>query len=185
MIYCQLRGRASVAQGQPLRLADVAGVSPASAADGLTLRCPDEAGVWRVTALDCARALQRAYPQRTVSVLGAGVCLVRRLPPPRRDRLRYLRTALAMLILFAGSALGMAWFHSDVDMPAAQLKVYRLITGREPSRPEMITVPYAVGVAAGAAAFYALLSPRAVTPLDVHFSRYRADTEQAESRDVP
>ena len=88
------------------------------------------------------------------------------------------------LILLLGSALGLAWFHSDVDMPAAQVMVYRLITGQEPEDPRWITVPYIIGVAAGVAVFYALPSRSRSTPMEVKLNAYLQSMEQTEGKDV-
>lgn len=184
MIYCQLNDRASVEIGQPLTLGQVARVLAPAMADHLPVSCPDQPGVWRITAIDLAQLLQQHFPDEDVTCLGADACYVHRIRATVHDRWRPLRTAAAFLILMLGSAMGLAWFHSDVDMPKAQLMVYQLITGHEPEDPRSITVPYVIGVAAGVAVFYALPSRSRSTPMEVKLSGYLSSMEQTEGRDV-
>ncbi len=184
VIYCQLRERAKLAMGDTLRLSDVADATAPPEAMSAVLDCPDQEGVWKVDALQCARALQRACGGEDVSMLGPDVCYVHRIRVQARDWTKWLRTAAAFLILLLGSALGLCWFHSDVDMPAAQTAVFQLLTGREISDPRLITVPYVIGVALGVAVFYALPSRRATTPLEVKLTEYQEDMEKTEGKDA-
>lgn len=184
MIYVQLANRAKLELGQSLRLGNVARVLGPSDATRLPLPCPDEQGVWKLTALHAARALQKAYPKEGITLLGADICYVHRVKALRRDLTRPLRTAAAFLILCLGGALGLCWFHADVDMPRAQFAVYEALTGRQPQDPRCITIPYAAGVALGVAVFYALPSRKATTPLEVKLTEYQADMEQTEARDI-
>lgn len=62
--------------------------------------------------------------------------------------------------------------------------VYELITGREPDTPEVITIPYIIGVAVGVAVFYALPSRSRSTPMEVKLSSYLTSMEQTEGRDL-
>lgn len=184
MIYCQLHNRAKVTMGQPLRLGDAGSLIAPDGAEQLTLPCPDKEGVWKLEALAVARALEGAYPRESVTLLGADICYVHRIPAPHADRWRWMRTAAAFVILLLGSALGLAWFHSDVDMPAAQLAVYETLTGQQPQDSRVITVPYCIGVALGVAVFYALPSPKATTPLEVKLTEYQEDMEKTEGKDI-
>ena len=99
------------------------------------------------------------------------------------DSLRAKRQLLVLPGLLLGGALGLCWFHADVDMPRAQFAVYEAITGQEVSDARLITVPYAVGVALGVAVFYALPSRKATTPLEVKLTEYQEDLEKTEGRD--
>ena len=184
MIYCQLRNRAKIGRGQRLHLRDVATLIAPEAAQAIELRCPNEPGVWKLDAIAVARALQGAYPHESLTMLGADTCYVHRIDAPGRDPWRWMRTTAALAILMLGSALGLAWFHSDVDMPAAQLAVYETLTGEAPEDSRVITVPYCIGVALGVAVFYALPSRRATTPLDVKLSTYQEDMEQTEGKEI-
>lgn len=184
MIYIQLNSRVRLTQGQPLRLRDAARVTGKFPLADLPLPCPQQPGVWRLRAIDVARAVQSAHPDASLTLLGADVCYVHRAAPKRRDLTRPLRQAAALLILGLGGALGLAWFHADVDMPRAQLAVYEALTGHPPRDVRLITVPYAAGVALGVAVFYALPTPSACTPLELRAAAYQAELEKAEGQDI-
>ena len=184
MIYIQLSNRAKISRGQKLRLGDAARLIAPRGADSLPLPCPDEPGVWKLQAIDVARTLQAAFPGDEITLMGADVCYVHRVSEKKRDLTRPLRTAAAFLILALGGALGLAWFHSDVDMPHAQVAVYQALTGEAPRDIRLITVPYAIGVALGVAVFYALPARSATTPLEVKLTAYQEDMEKTEGKDI-
>ena len=184
MIYIQLSSRAKVTIGQPLHLRDAARLIAPDGADSLPLPCPEQEGVWKLQAIDVAKVIRNAYPQETITLMGADVCYVHRVQEKKRDLTRPLRTAAAFLILCLGSALGLAWFHSDVDMPHAQVAVYQALTRSEPRDIRLITIPYAIGVALGVAVFYALPARSATTPLEVKLTAYQEDMEKTEGKDI-
>ena len=184
MIYCQLLPRLTLETGTALQLSDIAGVIGPEEASRLPVACPDAPGIWQLDALVVTELLQTRYPREDIVMLGADSCFIHRVKPRRLDHTRWLRTIGAMLILLLGSALGLAWFHSDVDMPGAMEEVYRLFTGQPVTDARLITIPYVIGVALGTAVFYALGSRNAVTPLDVKLSDYRQDLERAEAKHV-
>ncbi len=184
MIYVQLQNRAKVELGQPFPLSAAAKVIGPQGAEALSLPCPEEQGIWKLEAIHVAKTLQAAFPDEAITLLGADICYVHRVKAPHHDLTRPLRTAAAFLILFLGGALGLCWFHADVDMPRAQFAVYEAITGEPPADARLITLPYAVGVAAGVAVFYALPSRKATTPLEVKLTEYQEDMEKTEGRDI-
>lgn len=183
MIYVQLQNRAKVDLGQPLLLKDAARIIGPEDAQSLPLPCPNEQGIWKLEAIRIAQLLRTVFPKEEITLLGADICYVHRVKPAHRDLTRPLRTLAAFLILLLGGALGLCWFHADVDMPRAQFAVYEAITGQEVSDSRLITVPYAVGVALGVAVFYALPSRKATTPLEVKLTEYQEDMEKTEGRD--
>ncbi|MBQ8555617.1 MAG: hypothetical protein IJ438_07065 [Clostridia bacterium] len=184
MIYIQLQNRAKVPMGQTLRLCDAARLIAPEGAEHIELPCPDQQGVWKLEAIAVTRAVQAKYPQEGITLMGADICYVHRVKSPARDLTKPLRTLAAFLILCLGGALGLAWFHADVNMPQAQYAVYETLTGEEPRTASLITVPYCIGVALGVAVFYALPSRRSTTPLEVKLTEYQEDMEKTEGRDI-
>ena len=184
MIYIQLRDRVIIETGHPLQLGAAARLIAPNGAESLLLPCPDQPGIWKLEAIHVTHALQKAYPQEDITLLGADTCYVHRVKRKKHDITRPLRTAAAFLILCLGSALGLAWFHADVDMPRAQFAVYEAITGTPPSDTRLITIPYAIGVPLGVAVFYALPSRKATTPLEVKLTEYHEDMEKTEGQEI-
>ncbi|MBQ3484508.1 MAG: hypothetical protein IJA77_03265 [Clostridia bacterium] len=184
MIYIQLSNRAKVTMGQTLHLGAAAKLIAPKGAEELPLPCPEKEGVWKLNAIDVTKVVRAAYPEEAITLMGADICYVHRVKAPRRDLTRPLRTLAAFLILCLGGALGLAWFHSDVDMPDAQYAVYEAITGEDPRDPRLVTIPYAVGVALGVAVFYALPARSATTPLEVKLTAYQEDMEKTEGKDI-
>ena len=78
MIYVQLSSRAKLEMGQTLHIRDIARIIGPKAADQLPLPCPKEQGIWKLTALHVTQALQRAYPQESLTLMGADICYVHR-----------------------------------------------------------------------------------------------------------
>lgn len=184
MIYVQLQNRAKVEMGQPLLLGTAARIIAPNGAEKLALPCPDREGVWKLEAILVTRALQQAYPQEAITLLGADICYIHRVKAAQRDLLKPIRTAFAFLILCLGGALGLCWFHADVNMPQAQFALYEAITGQSPDDARLITLPYATGVVLGVAVFYALPSRKATTPLEVKLTEYQEDMEKTEGQDI-
>ena len=183
MIAIQLRQRAKLALHQPLYLSDAARILGPDKAGRLRLPCPDERGIWKLQAITVLKLVQSAFPGEEVTMLGPDACCIHRIASPGRDLTRPLRTAAALTILCLGSALGLAWFHADVNMPTAQLAVFQALTGSAPPDARWITIPYVLGVALGVAVFYSLPSRKSTTPLEVKLTEYQQDMESTEGRD--
>ena len=184
MICIQLGNRAKVTKGQPLTLQDAAKFLGPKHLAALCLPCPEKPGVWKLMAIDVVRAVQTACPGEEITLMGADICYVHRVKAPHRDPMKPLRTAAAFLILCLGGALGLCWFHADVNMPQAQFALFEAVTGEAVPDARLITIPYAVGVALGVAVFYALPSRKATTPLEVKLTEYQEDMEKTEGRDI-
>lgn len=184
MIYVQLRSRTKIALGQPVLLENTAQLIAPAGAGTLPIPCPDREGIWKLQAITVTRILREHFPKEDITFVGDDVCCIHRVRPAHRDLTRPLRTAAAFLILCLGAALGLAWFHADVNMPHAQYALYESLTGEEPRSAEVITVPYVIGVALGVAVFYALPGRSATTPLEVKLTEYQEDMEKTEGRDI-
>ena len=185
VIICQMHPRIKAGMHAEVYLDQVAQVDgPPQASFRLPLHCPKKPGVWKISALDAARALRCAHPQEELMFLGSDACYVHRVHADKPDPFKWLRAAAAFSVLFFGSVLGLAWFHSDVDMPHALAMLFSLLTGAPPEDSRWITLPYVAGVALGVCVFYAIPRKNAVTPLEVKLTEYQGDMEQTEAKDA-
>ena len=179
MLYLQLKARATVKPGEQFLVRHIADALDAQGAPvmDMPVECSKNEGVWRLPAMALVKAVLPVCPD--MAVLGPSECFVHIVPENKRNRTHALRTGLAFLILMAGSALAITWFHADVNMMDAQQSLYRLITGRQAENPWLITAPYAVGVFLGVSLYYALLGRRrTVAPLEIKLEEYRQSAEQ-------
>ncbi len=180
MLYLQLKARATGKPGEQLLVRHVADALDSEGAKvmDLPVECVTKEGVWRLPAVAVVKAVVQVCPE--VQVLGPAECFVHILPENKRNRTQPLRTAFAFLVLLAGSALAITWFHADVNMLDAQQALFRFITGHQAENEWLITGPYAAGVFFGVSLFYALLGKhRSVAPLEIKLEEYRQAAEQA------
>ena len=180
MLYLQLKARATGKPGEQVLVRHVADALDSEGAKvmDLPVECVTKEGVWRLPAVAVVKAVMQVCPE--VQVLGPAECFVHILPENKRNRTQPLRTAFAFLVLLAGSALAITWFHADVNMLDAQQALFRFITGHQAENAWLITGPYAAGVFFGVSLFYALLGKRrSVAPLEIKLEEYRQAAEQA------
>lgn len=192
MIYLRLKPRVTARVGQQLTLSDVADVlADASLQLGaLPVFLPQQEGVWPLDALSLIMRVTEKAPDETVNVLGDGTgWLHRQTKTPAEKRfarvLQALRTAAVCVLLFAGSALTIAWFHTDVNMEDAQAALFRAAAGHAPASPLWIALPYAAGVGLGALAYYLRLRRDEASPLTVKLREYAEDMEKNAQAETP
>lgn len=185
MIYLRMKPRVTARVGQMLTLADVADVlADASLSIGaLPVSLPLEEGIWPLDALTLIMRISEKAPNETVNVLGDGTGWLHRQAKTAAEKRRAwgrqaLRTAAVCVLLFAGSALTIGWFHTDVNMEEAQTAIFRAVAGREPASPLWIAVPYAAGVGLGALLYYLRIRRDEASPLTVKLREYAEDMEK-------
>ncbi len=182
MLYLQLKERVILLPGQRLTVGDLADGVGEGAAEAMKqpVRCRLNTGVWRLPAAALVQAVLPVCGQ--VTTLGPAEVMVH-VQAEKKRAAGGLRAAAAFMLLFLGSALAITWFHADVGMREAQSAFFRLLAGREPSNPWLMTVPYALGVGLGVSFYYALLpGKKTVSPLEVKLAEYKQKTEQQAAR---
>lgn len=89
---------------------------------------------------------------------------------------------LTWLLLFFGSALAIMYFHEDVSMQETQVKLYRIITGKEEERPLLFQVPYSIGLGIGMVLFFNHVFKKRLndepSPLEVEMFNYQQDLDR-------
>lgn len=182
MLYLQLKERITLTPGQKLHLADLADVlgEKAEAAKKLPLDIHVTEGVWKVPASALVKTLLPVEDE--ITLIGGGE-VVLHVSSRGKRRFHQARAVIAFLILLLGSALAITWFHEDVGMHDAQTAFYRMLSGKAPSSPWLIAIPYAVGVGLGVGMYYSVLSRRKeISPLEMKLNEYCQKAEQTAGR---
>lgn len=176
MIYLQFKPACEVGERQVVRLGYMARVSPNDAElEALAIDVPARGR--QVDALEVIERIEQLRPGERVHVLGAGGVFVSRRAH-RRGPLAWAMKVVLILLLFGGAAMGMTFFHADVNMLEAQRALCEMVGGGGSALD--MAVPYAIGVFAGVGAFM-LLGGRARSPLALKLRQYRQQLEQADA----
>ena len=93
--------------------------------------------------------------------------------------IEFLKVALVTLILFFGAALGIMYFHEDVNMSKALEKLYFTFTGEHKKNPLIMNISYSIGLGIGVILFFSrIFSPRMEPgPMDVELHLFNKDRD--------
>jgi stage V sporulation protein AA len=66
----------------------------------------------------------------------------------------FVKIAFVSITLFFGAALGIMYFHQDVNMSDTMSKLYFSLTGIEKDTPLVMIIPYSIGLGVGMITFF-------------------------------
>lgn len=179
VIYLQFKSEFEARPGAKVHLSDIARVSPSDdEIAALEFDIPERGRF--VDAVELAARVSEVRPRVRIELLGAGGIFVSR-PRLRRGLSAFLIKALLVLFLFGGAAMGITFFHADVNMLDAQQALVSALGGGELT-PMELAIPYSIGVFVGIGAFF-LLGGKSKSPLALKLRDYRKQLEQADSGD--
>lgn len=176
VIYIQFLPECEVGAQSKVRLGEMVHMSPRDQElEALEMDIP--ASGRRVDAVEVAARIGGLRPQAHIELLGSGEVFVSRRDH-RRGPLAWVMKVGLILLLFGGAALGMTFFHADVNMLDAQRAICSMFGGGE-ATPLQLATPYSLGVLAGVGGFF-LLGGRGKSPLALKLQGYRKQLEQAD-----
>lgn len=182
VVYVRMRRRAVVRPGAVVYLGDVARLVTETALQKRLEKLP----LHKVTAADgnlvlidmlqVVKAIREAEPGMVIETFGEPHVLLE-ISPAGEVKPRKVVLVLAWLLLFFGSGMAMMNFHADVNMPAVQLRITELITGKGSKHPWLFQIPYSIGVGMGMLLFFNRLLRKRLNdepnPLEVEMFMYQ------------
>ncbi|OXS61265.1 stage V sporulation protein AA [Cohnella sp. CIP 111063] len=182
VVYVRMRRRAVVRPGAVVYLGDVARLVTETALQKRLEKLP----LHKVTAADgnlvlidmlqVVKAIREAEPGLVIETFGEPHVLLE-ISPAGEVKPRKVVLVLAWLLLFFGSGMAMMNFHADVNMPAVQLRITELITGKGSKHPWLFQIPYSIGVGMGMLLFFNRLLRKRLNdepnPLEVEMFMYQ------------
>lgn len=135
-----------------------------------------------ITAMDIVRIIQFFQPDAQIFLVGEGKTLIE--PLDRQSTLKnkiynWIKLIVSAVLTFIGAGLAIMYFHADVNMEEVHKAIFSLVTGKENSRPYIITIPYSIGIGVGIALFFDVFSigkkKKNPGPLELELYNYESD----------
>jgi len=182
VVYVRMRRRAVVRPGAVVYLGDVARLVTETALQKRLEKLPlhrvsaADGNLVLIDMLQVVKAIREAEPGMVIETFGEPHVLLE-ISPAGEVKPRKVVLVLAWLLLFFGSGMAMMNFHADVNMPAVQLRITELITGKGSKHPWLFQIPYSIGVGMGMLLFFNRLLRKRLNdepnPLEVEMFMYQ------------
>ena len=131
-----------------------------------------------VSVTDIIARIQQGYPNATINNVGEMDTWVQYMTAPSTDHrlLKWSKIAMVSIILFIGSSTAIMSFHTDGQMPKIFEKYYSIFFGIQNPNPQIINIPYSIGLAVGIIVFYNHFMGKKLTddptPIEVEMEQY-------------
>ncbi|RFU67782.1 stage V sporulation protein AA [Peribacillus saganii] len=186
MVYIRMRYRVHVHQDQNIQVKNIAKVLGPEQ----LVKKVEEIFVHQVSIedktiviIDLSQMLARileSMPGLEVQTFGPTQTIVEIIYDKRK--VSYLAVTAVWLLLFFGTALTIMNYHEDVSMQDVHQKLFKIITGREDSKPLLIQIPYSFGLGLGMILFFNHFFRKRFneepSPLEVEIFNYQQDLDQ-------
>jgi len=185
-IYVRLRKQVRLPVGSSIHLRDIARVLAEPHQEevllNLELERPErnDGNLIVIDTLQVISVIKQRFPMAQVEVIGEPHVLVEMIVKERKPSL--LLFAVVWLLLFFGAALTIMNFHADVSMPAVQVRIVEMITGKRDEHPYLFQGAYSIGIGFGMIIFFNHLFKKKwneePTPLEVEMFLYQENLNQ-------
>jgi len=131
-----------------------------------------------------ARIILSKYPNTDINFTGSSDVMLEIKSREKKNVLfEFIKVAFVSITLFFGAALGIMYFHEDVNMSATLEKLYFSFTGIEKKNPLIMNIPYSLGLGIGMLTFFNRIISSSKRrkmepgPMDVELFLYDKDME--------
>lgn len=142
--------------------------------------------VWDIiTSVKIAEMLINKHPNIDIQFYGADKIILEIKSKEKRNALIQVgKLIFVCTTLFFGAALGIMYFHEDVNMIDAMERLYYAYTGEDKKNPLLMTLPYSIGLGVGMITFFARIMSSSKRrrmepgPMDMELYLYDNDLEE-------
>ncbi|MGL4797891.1 MAG: stage V sporulation protein AA [Cellulosilyticaceae bacterium] len=188
-VYIRLY-KTSKIQGKPkVLISDVARVSGPTklqaAIEGLCVLQPYESKHkhYAVSIIDVIQKIHEQYPDVTIQSVGEmdGVVDYNGHKEKQQPVWEWVKVALVCLVVFAGTAIAIMAYQTDVSLRETFCTLYEIFTGEVTDNPVWITVPYSIGMPLGILVFFNHIGSKKLTddptPIEVEIDTYEKQVD--------
>ncbi|MEK3797621.1 stage V sporulation protein AA [Peribacillus sp. FSL H8-0477] len=186
LVYVRMRNRVHVRQEQELFVKDVARII---GPDDI-VKTLEQTKLLKVSRADnniiiidlihMIQCIRNVDPTIEVQTLGPAQTIIEVIYEKRRFSI--LSFLAVWFLLFIGAGITIMNFHVDVSMQEVHQKLFKMITGREDTKPLLIQIPYSFGLGLGMILFFNQFFKKRFneepSPLEVEIFNYQQDLDQ-------
>lgn len=186
LVYVRMRNRVHVRQEQVLFVKDVARII---GPDDI-VKTLEQTKLLKVSRADnniiiidlihMIQCIRNVDPTIEVQTLGPAQTIIEVIYEKRRFSI--LSFLAVWFLLFIGAGITIMNFHVDVSMQEVHQKLFKIITGREDTKPLLIQIPYSFGLGLGMILFFNQFFKKRFneepSPLEVEIFNYQQDLDQ-------
>ena len=143
-------------------------------------------GKFVITIIDIVNKIWSQYPNADVQSVGDPDVVIEYHPKISKQNsiLEWIKAIAVAIIIFAGATVAIMTYNTDTSLGKTFIIINRIFTGREVDTPNLITIPYAIGLATGVLFFFNHFGKRKITedptPMQVEIAMYEKDAEDSE-----
>lgn len=186
LIYVRMRHRVQVRPNQIVKMKDVAKilgpeslVNELEETDLLTVTKKDN-NIIIVDLIQMINEIRDQNAELEIQTVGPAQTIIEVVYEKKKVSMSLF--AGVWLLLFIGAAITIMNFHVDVSMQTVHQKLFKIITGREDSKPLLIQIPYSIGLGLGMILFFNHFFRKRFneepSPLEVEMFNYQQDLDQ-------
>lgn len=138
---------------------------------------------YSVSIIDLIQTIQKAYPDVSIKSVGDmdGMIDYNGEEEKINHPLEWLKVAFGCVIVFAGTAIAIMAYQTDVSLRATFSALYQVFTGEVTDNPVWITVPYSIGMPLGIVIFFNHIGSKKLTddptPVEVEIDTYEKQVD--------
>lgn len=150
----------------------------------------DKKGKYIITIIDIINKIWSYYPNSDVQSVGDPDVVIEYHPKESKPNslIEWIKTIAVAIIVFAGATVAVMTYNTDTSLGKTFIIINRILTGREVDRPNLITIPYSIGLATGVLYFFNHLGKKKITedptPMQIEISMYEQDAEDTEINNI-
>ncbi|TJX14704.1 hypothetical protein E9840_04725 [Tissierella creatinini] len=137
-----------------------------------------------ITAIEIAETLTSKFADIDIQFIGGDKIILEIKSRENRSSLLQIgKLTFVCITLFFGAALGIMYFHEDVNMTKALERLYFTYTGEHKENPLIMNIPYSIGLGVGMFTFFMRIMSSSKRrrmepgPMDVELYLYDNDLE--------
>jgi stage V sporulation protein AA len=126
------------------------------------------------------KEIREQYPNVDIQAVGPAQTIIEVIY--EKKKVSWILFIAVWLLLFVGAAITIMNFHADVSMQTVHQKLFKIITGKDDSKPLLIQIPYSFGLGLGMILFFNHFFKKRFneepSPLEVEMFNYQQDLDQ-------